>query len=86
MWLQTNTSMGQTLASGSMEENIIMVSKDSFLCTLCHSTCTTKPTALRHMRNVHLKIRDQKCSFCDAVFGLKANRLRHEKKCKRRPA
>ena len=75
----------QEITLGTLEEGIVCLAKDFFMCGLCPTSFTTKASVLRHMKSVHFKVRDHRCSFCDAAFGRKAHLVRHEKICKMKP-
>ena len=75
---------GEKITSGKLEQKVVCVSKTSFLCGLCPKSFTTRGNALRHLKNIHHKIRDRPCKFCGICFSRQDSRKDHEKKCKRR--
>ena len=86
LFIQDNKTIDRYIASeGSLEDKIVCVSKDEYLCTLCQKTCKTKRNIVRHMNMVHLKIRDSSCSYCNKEFSQKSDCVRHEKTCRKRP-
>ena len=56
--------------------------KGPFMCAMCHVHMKQRINVRTHIKAVHLNVRNHRCSFCNAAFAKKCNRIAHEKKCK----
>ena len=64
---------------------VIALDQGSFLCAVCQSHFSWRHVTLRHIKSVHLNMRNHRCSFCTATFNEASNKTKHEKRCKMAP-
>uniref|UniRef100_A0AC35GS13 C2H2-type domain-containing protein n=2 Tax=Panagrolaimus sp. PS1159 TaxID=55785 RepID=A0AC35GS13_9BILA len=70
--------------SGSVETSPIII--DSFQCTDCEKSFTSKKLLIQHFQKMHIP-KNIKCNFCEKVFGLERDLRYHQSnRCKRKRA
>ena len=87
MHFQTTNGIHRTITPETIDEYIVCLEKekDLYKCGICQRNIKQRAEVRRHLRAVHLNVRNQICSFCHAAFTNTGNRKRHEKSCKQKP-
>ena len=70
------------LTEDTIDQHIVCDGPEHYRCTICQAIVKNRPHIRRHIKSVHLRIKNHKCLFCLAAFFRKEDLRRHEKRCK----